>query len=592
MSEVMTRVRLTRAARLAILAAAALLTLPPAACAAQPTTPSVAAEPAQAPLGSQPNPPREFLDTHYVEPRGRVFEVEPDGRATEPNALQKALDLAQAGDVIELRPGGSYTGNFTLPVKSGSGWIVVRSSDDELPDEGTRVTDEALENMPRVLSPNDAPAIATAPGAHGYRFVGIEFGISPDVVTNSGIVVFGSGEQTSLADVPHDLVVDRCYVHGTPSANVRRGVVLNSASSAVVDSRIDEIHSPVEDSQAIIGWNGPGPFKITNNYLEAAGENTMFGGADPRIQDLVPSDIEFRNNYSTKPLEWRIGDPEYAGRDWSIKNLFELKNARRVLVENNLFENNWPDSQNGIAILITVRNQDGTAPWSVVDDVTFDGNTVRHAGGGINILGRDDSNPSEQGERYAIRNNLFDDIGPAGWNSDGRFLVITAGKSVTIDHNTILHTGNVISAYGAPTIDFVYTNNCSRHNDYGIIGDNYGPGNSSLGVYFPDAVVERNVLAGGDPNAYPADNLFPPTLEAAGLVTLGGDGHYHLAPSSTLRRAGLDGDDIGCDLIGVWDDEGSARGGSPEADEEIGREGHHGHEGPGHHHGWGGCEFN
>ena len=30
-----------------------------------------------------------------------------------------------------------------------------------------------------------------------------------------------------------------------------------------------------------MGWNGPGPFLIENNYLEAAGENIMFGGNDP-----------------------------------------------------------------------------------------------------------------------------------------------------------------------------------------------------------------------------------------------------------------------------------------------------------------------
>ena len=38
------------------------------------------------------------------------------------------------------------------------------------------------------------------------------------------------------------------------------------------------------------------------------------------------------------PLSWRIGDPSYAGTEWSVKNLFELKNARRVLVDGNIFQ--------------------------------------------------------------------------------------------------------------------------------------------------------------------------------------------------------------------------------------------------------------
>ena len=52
----------------------------------------------------------------------------------------------------------------------------------------------------------------------------------------------------------------------------------------------------------------PGPFKIVN-YLEGAGENFILGGADPRIQNLIPSDIEFRRNHVAKPLKWKLGHP-------------------------------------------------------------------------------------------------------------------------------------------------------------------------------------------------------------------------------------------------------------------------------------------
>jgi hypothetical protein len=81
-------------------------------------------------------------------------------------------------------------------------------------------------------------------------------------------------------------------------------------------------------------------FRTVNNYLEGAGENLMFGGADPSIPDLVPSDIEIRGNPFFKPLSWKIGHLTYAGRPWSVKNIFELKNARRVLAEGNLLEHN------------------------------------------------------------------------------------------------------------------------------------------------------------------------------------------------------------------------------------------------------------
>jgi len=43
-----------------------------------------------------------------------------------------------------------------------------------------------------------------------------------------------------------------------------------------------------------------------------------------------------------------------------VKNSFELKNARRVLAQCNLIENNWADAQAGIAIVFTPRNSSGS----------------------------------------------------------------------------------------------------------------------------------------------------------------------------------------------------------------------------------------
>lgn len=102
--------------------------------------------------------------------------------------------------------------------------------------------------------------------------------------------------------VPHNLVVDRVYIHGDVTVGQKRGIGLNSASTSIVNSYIAEIKAEGQDSQAICGWNGPGPYLISNNYLEAAGENVMFGGADPAIVDLVPSDITFTRNHLFKPL--------------------------------------------------------------------------------------------------------------------------------------------------------------------------------------------------------------------------------------------------------------------------------------------------
>src|SRR5262249_22462042 len=188
---------------------------------------------------------------------------------------------------------------------------------------------------------------------------------------------------------------------------------------------IADCHEDGADAQAICGWNGPGPFKIEDDYLEGSGENVMFGGADPSIKDLVPSDIEIRHNTFRKPLSWKANDPTYAETHWSVKNLLELKNARRVVIERNRLENCWVDAQTGFAIQLTPRNQDGAAPWSTVEDVAIVNNVVAHAAGGVNILGRDNNQQSAQARRIAIRNNLFQDIGSPAWGKNGRFLQIT-----------------------------------------------------------------------------------------------------------------------------------------------------------------------
>src|SRR5262245_48957575 len=507
----------------------------------------LAASPAAALAAADPELPRVYLNTDYVTPTGQTITVTAGGN------LQSALDQAQPGDVIMLQAGATFTGNFVLHNKNGAGWVTVRTStsDANLP-PGTRVTPSSASSMPKIISPNSEPAAQTAGGAHHFRFVGIEFGVAPG--TNIYNIISFGADQTSLAQAPHDLIIGRCHIHGSADDNARRGVMINSASTAIIDSYISNIHEVGADSQAIAGWNGPGPFKIVNNYLEAAGENFMLGGADSSIQNLVQSDIEFRNNHCFKPLRWKPNDPSYAGRYWVVKNLFELKNAQRVLADGNVFENNWSQSQDGMAILFTPRNQSGRAPWSVVQDVTFINNIVRHSGGGFNISGPDnEAGVSLPSQRILIKNNLIYDIDGQRWKggsepADGEFLQIAGGPLyITVDHNTAFQSGSIITADYAPSIGFRYSNNISPHNLYGVIGSNFSPGNATIAHYFPGAVFQKNVIIGGEVKNYPADNFMPTSLGEVGLVNPGGE-DYRLTANSPYKNAGSDGRDIGCQL--------------------------------------------
>lgn len=367
----------------------------------------------EAASSTQPEPPRSFVDTTMSTPTGSVIPVSADGD------FQDALDLAEPGDVIVLEAGATFLGTFHLPAKSGAGWIIVRTStpDRLLPRPGHRIGPSLAPLLPKLVAPASLPAIRTDPGAHHFRFIGIEILPAPGTFTFN-LVELGAVESTE-DDLPHHLVFDRCYIHGDPVQGSRRGIAMNGKWMAVIDSYLSDFKELLHDSQAVAGWNGSGPFKIVNNYLEASGENLLFGGADPEIPDLVPSDIEIRHNHFFKPLAWRIEDPAYAGTPWLVKNLLELKNARRVLISGNILENNWVHGQNGFAVLFTVRNQDGGAPWSVVEDVSFVRNIVRHSTSGFNLLGSDDVFPSQPTRRILIRDNLLLDISGLRWGSPG-----------------------------------------------------------------------------------------------------------------------------------------------------------------------------
>ncbi|MBZ5559207.1 MAG: hypothetical protein LAO77_18195 [Acidobacteriia bacterium] len=486
-----------------------------------------------------PAPPQTFLDTTPIAPTGATIAVAAG------QDFQAALNAAQPGDQITLQAGAVYTGPFTLPAKSGSGWITIRTSapDSSLPPYGTRITPAYAGVLPKIVSSSTSPAIMTAPGAHNYRFVGVEVTTGSGITMSYSLITLGDGSsaQNSLAQVPYALIFDRVYVHGNSTLNLQRAFAFNSASTAVVNSYISEIHYAGSDSQAICGWNGPGPFKIVNDYLEASTENILFGGADPYIANLVPSDIEVRGNWVNKPTSWM-------GSSWTVKNLFELKNARRVLVDGNIFEHNWPQAQNGYSILFTVRDQYGTAPWSIVADVTFTHNVVRHVANGINVLGEDDIYTSQEEQRLLVQNNLFDDVNAANWGGNGRlFQVLNAAANLTIDHNTAFQSGEFILASELPQVAFTYTNNIAPNNQYGIGGDGcFGLPLLCISTFLPGSLITSNAIVGGAAASYPVGNAFPPALNDVGFVDLT-NGVYQLSASSPYRNAGTDGKDLGVD---------------------------------------------
>ena len=403
---------------------------------------------------------------------------------------------------MSFRPARSAVGHFTLPKKDGDAFITIRTAGPAAVADDHRVAPADAGNFAKLKAANYEPVLQTAAGAHHWRLQLLELQGATEGDRELLALGDGSAFQASLADVPHDLVVDRCYIHGDPATGQRRCVALQSAKTSVTNSYISDCKRIGAEAQAIAGWNGPGPYVITNNYLEAAGENVMFGGADPAIAGLVPSDITISGNTIAKPAAWH-------NEKWEVKNLLELKNARRVTITGNQIAYSWMAAQGGYAVLLTVRNQNGACPWCEVSDVTFEHNLVEHASGGVSILGTDNNHPSKQTHAVIVRSNVFADLDNKRWGGNGYFLLITGGpRDVTIDHNTIVqeHGAGIIQVEGPPVVNFAFTNNIARHQAYGIIGTDHAPGADTIATYFPGSTITGNVLSGADGRRYPSGN--------------------------------------------------------------------------------------
>lgn len=471
--------------------------------------------------------------------------------------LQAAIDAAKPGDTILLQAGATFSGPFKLPAKGGTSFITIRSSaaDTSLPPAGQRMDPKYASLLPKIKSTTAGPAVRTTTGATYWRLQFIEFYPSSSS-SSANLVEFGAAgsSQNTLSAVPQHLIIDRCYLHGDASFGQRRGLALNSGDTQVLNSYFKDFKGVSQDTQAIAGWNGPGPFLIENNYLEAAGENLLFGGNDPSIPYLVPSNITIRRNVITKQTAWMT-------QSWTVKNLVEFKNAQSVIVEGNTIEHNWAAGQQGYSILFTPRNQSGTAPWTVVKDIVVRSNVIRHVAAVFNICGYDNLATSQQTQNIKVLNNLVYDVSTK-WSTpnhpaNGWFAIIGGGpKDLTFDHNTVDNDGSTTihlyrgySATGVTQIyGFVLKNNLLRDNKYGVFGDNSSEGTATFTAYTPGAYVQANTFAGDSAKLYPSGNYFPTLTQWLADFVSVSTADYRLDSTSLSNNAATDGTDIGANF--------------------------------------------
>lgn len=478
-------------------------------------------------------------------------------------AFQNALDNASLGDVIQLNAGTVYAGPFTLPVKSGTGWIyIISSALASLPPAGTRVGPSNVSNMPTLRMTNAGISIFETAGAvHHYRFVGIHGDVSSSISTTFGraAMVFGI-DATTTGNQPHHITFDRCYFHGRDGSGPSDGLgmvrflTLGGAHMAIIDSYVSEVHASGNDAQAVLVYNGSGPYKFHNCHLESSGENVMIGGANSQSAALLPSDITFTRNYFFKPLSW-------VGLGWGVKNLLELKVGVRVLIEGNVFRNSWAQAQAGWACVFWSATEDSAAPWTQTAHVTMRKNRITNVASLWQLTNGSSSGTWIPMNHVCIHDNVADHLNDVGGQSAAlggsvKQFQIKAVDYLSIQHNTTAVGGSsgVHSQenwVGGVSDQFVNKNNIYGISTYGVLGDADGLGSACYTTFTTSNRDIHRTLYTGDPSgSYPADCYYPANHAAIGFVNEAG-GDFHLSGASAFKNTATDGTDPGADIDAV-----------------------------------------
>ena len=504
-------------------------------------------------------------------------------------SLQSAVDAAKFGDVVVLQAGTTYVGTIKLPLRSSGtpAYTYIISSEapelggSALPAAGTRVTSNA--GMAAIA----APDIAGGPGCvyvgsggvSYFRFIGIEM-TSVNLATHQTQILFSCDDSTydTLADIPHHLIVDRCFAHPfdmtgatTKLGQIHRAFGANANHFACIDSRIENIYEIGQDTQAINAITSQGPFLIRNCYLEAAGETVMFGGGTPSaaivaLGGVTPSDITIEKNHFYKRTSW-IG-ATINGIKLDLKNVMEFKIGSRILFDQNFIQNQWAASQ-AFCIALTPRTNapaGNVNPYCTVNDVTVTNNNFNQVFGVANIAAVDNFTVTKQTQRVLLRNNFvfLANLGNASgtqkvfqclsnhWHSNSSggsyYASVLPALDVIIDHNTFVGSPNSSSTdllvFGndpAPDVEYlVMSNNIFVKTNYGITASGGGGGESGLNTAcgsgkwtFTKNLFLQSAIAG-----YPAGTLAVASPGFANSTLTTPDG---FALTGTYATAGVTG---------------------------------------------------
>jgi len=412
-------------------------------------------------------------------------------------SLQTAIDAAQTYQdstlckevVITATAGETFSGNFTIPSKTCAKYVTVRSSRFRDVPKGQRATSSNTASMALIRTPNLTPVIDMTTGGY-WRFEMLEFTKAATGTLMYPLVKIGNSSAKTVAELPHHVIFDRCYIHGVQdAAEVIRAIHLAATHFELLDSTVSQIMGQGIETQGLWCEQGCTEITATNNFIEAATENFLAGGNDGNGQSNTnmgqhpQSGFYFRGNLFSKDPSWKreassgvpvracLVDELYqntSGGQWyqctvatgtwvtvsppaylntpSQKNMFELKDGRRVKLIGNYFRNTWDHAQGGSIFLV---NQTGQASRSYnVEDVENAYNRGENIGAGWNYGNMSYiwtpgngyvGTPITRASRHNIHNNLITGFfyGGAGTFGTGRVLSYHTVDDMVFRHNSV-----------------------------------------------------------------------------------------------------------------------------------------------------------
>ncbi|MGB0110768.1 MAG: Ig domain-containing protein [Terriglobales bacterium] len=548
-----------------------------------------------------------------------------------------ALAAATCGEKITLQAGNSFSGHFTIPALAcpSNNWLWIQTSAvSSLPAEGARYSTSytgsggvtqtvyapqfgpcyagvtALGGRPqldcpstpgtytaKLISPNSSPVLTFQANTTNIRFIGLEITRTPGTGANSSLVSLGN-EGTGISGI----YFDRTWAHGDENQDeTGRFLSVSGISNfAMVDSYCNNFYfisviGTGTDSKCIAGGDNTisstpeTGMKLVNNFIEASGENILFGGGP---SNTVAGDFEIRLNLFFKPLQWNPSDPSYnggiSGHPVIVKNLTEFKNGQRILYEGNQLINSWGGfTQIGHAFLLTPVNQNngsgGLCPLCLIQNVTARYNTANTVGSGMELdeQSTDGSLPTG-GNHYSVHDWVIDNINYSTCYgcSDGSTVTLYDDLSVsssqtsqyiTVNHVTFVYPSTteytIAAAFGlsgpmgsSAINNIVWTNNVMQtwggtsNSVGGSHSTNCAQGQSSgtdmINACWSPYTFGGNCFVDNGSVSWPGTNVASVASYSALFTNYnnGDGGNYTIATGSACKAAGTDGLDPGANI--------------------------------------------